>query len=72
MRVLKGNGHNLEIPNDDVILTFQVTRSGRVSISTLLTSPNDVCKIILNVAVDLMFGSLMQEDSPIVKPIITQ
>jgi hypothetical protein len=73
MKVLKGGNGNIEIPGDDVILSLELTRSGRVNLQAPTMHPSQVCKLLFNLVVDLMFGSFQsQESSSIVRPEISQ
>lgn len=70
MRIVKGgNGGNIEVPGDDVVLVLKLTKSGTVNLQAPAMHPREACKVLFNVAVDLLFGSFqMQEQSDIIIP----
>lgn len=70
MRVIKGNGNGIELPNDDVVIQLQVTRSGKIILNAPMVHPREVSKLLFSVIVDILYGSFqMQEQSPILTPV---
>lgn len=56
-----GNGSSIEIPNDDVVVDLKITRSGKVNLQAPLISPKDLCKLLSNLSIDVMFANIQQE-----------
>lgn len=62
------NGHEglIAVP-DELYLELVITRSG-VKLKSPL-APVEVCKLLQNVSLDLMFSSLVKVEKPMVQPI---
>lgn len=68
-RLVKERAPLIDLPNDSVVGSIVLHKSGRVSINFPSTHPREVCKLLAGLQYDLMFGSFqMAEISPIVKP----
>jgi hypothetical protein len=52
---------------DELYLELVITRSG-VKLKSPL-APAEICKLLQNVSIDLMFNSLVKVEKPIVQPI---
>ncbi len=60
----------IEIPNDEIILELKMLQSGKLYLQAPTLHPSVVCKMLLNVVVDLMFGTFQsQEQSSLITPI---
>lgn len=63
-KLYKGNSGEIVVPGDEVIvLQVQVTQSGKIQLNSPLP-PNEVIKILNNLATDILYTSIQQ----IVKP----
>lgn len=59
-KLYKGNGGNIAVPGDEVIvLKVQVSQSGKIELVSPL-QPNEVVKILNNLATDVMFTGMQQ------------
>lgn len=54
MKLVK-NGNGLVLPGDDAVLLELVIRQSGVQLKSPLP-PNDVCKLLSNLSIDLMFA----------------
>ena len=67
-KIYKGGG-SIAVPGDEVIvLQVQVSQSGNIKLSSPL-SPNEVIKILNNLATDVMFNAVQQMNKPLVEPV---
>lgn len=66
-KLIKESG--IEIPGDDVVVSIQITRSGKKMIHAPTVHPRDLCVILSSVQFDVMYASFqMHEQSRIAKP----
>lgn len=61
-KILKLNS-SIELPNDEVVLELKMTKSGKIILHAPTIHPREVCKIISNVMLDLMFGTFQSDDN---------
>ena len=61
MKLVK-NGNGVIVPDDSVPILELVIRQSGVQLKSPLP-PNDVCKLLQNVALDVMFAALKKEET---------
>jgi len=57
------NGNGVIVPGDDTVLLELVIRQSGVQLKSPL-HPNDVCKLLQNLSVDLMFSHFQAREVP--------
>ena len=63
-KLYKGNGGSIAVPGDEVIvLQVQVSQSGKIQLTSPLP-PNEVIKILNNLATDILFNTVQQIVQP--------
>lgn len=48
----------IEVPGDQVVIDLKVWKSGKVQLQAPLMPPQDVCKFLSNISIDVMFAAL--------------
>ena len=63
-KLYKGNGGSIAVPGDEIIvLHVQVSQSGKIQLNSPLP-PNEVIKILNNLATDILFTAVQQIVQP--------
>lgn len=63
MRVIRGgNGGDIEIPGDEVIMEMKVYKSGKMMLNAPTLHPRECCKVLYNASVDLIFGCFQGQE----------
>ena len=64
VKLIKQSGNLIEFPNDEVLIDLKVYKSGKIQLSAPNMPPQDVCKFLNNISIDVMFAALTQNQSP--------
>jgi len=62
-RLIK-NGSQIEIPGDEVVVRLYIMKSGQIKLEAPTVHPKDVCKMLTNLSLDLMYASLQPVEIP--------
>jgi len=61
MRLVKESSKVI-LPNDETILSLKVTSSGKIDLQAPMIHPKDVCKLLNNLAIDIMYQAIESKE----------
>lgn len=59
-KLVKQPGHLLELPNDKCIVDLKVFTSGKVQLAAPEVAPQDLCKMLHGLIVDITYNALQK------------
>ena len=63
-KLIKQAGHMIELPNDKCIIDLKIYTSGKIQLQAPEVSPQDLCKLLHGIMIDVTFAALAPKVEP--------